>query len=82
MLSALAEGKHQVILEAFDEVMNIRNSSNLTIYVDVTDPLGSGNWTNATFVFTTQPYDSIPPTISNVFAGNPGARRGRISLPE
>jgi len=32
------EGVHEIILEAFDEVGNIRNSTSITIYVDITKP--------------------------------------------
>jgi hypothetical protein len=53
-----------------------------TWYVNVTDPLGSGNWTRETFVFTTASFDSNPPVISNVFAGNPGDDGGPYFLPE
>ncbi len=37
-LVGVGEGSHEIILEAFDNVNNIRNSTPITIYVDITKP--------------------------------------------
>jgi len=50
--------------------------------VNCTDPLGSGEWTNVTFSFTTISFDSLPPSINNNFAGNPGDLGGPYFIPE
>ncbi|RLF25348.1 MAG: hypothetical protein DRN01_06510, partial [Thermoplasmata archaeon] len=52
-----------------------------TWYVNVTDPTGSGRWTNETFTFTTCPFEGEPPSTTLNFAGNPNDKGGPHYLP-
>ncbi len=63
-------------------VSGLNYDTTYTWYVNATDPSGSGNWTNETFIFTTIPFDAEPPVIYNVFAGNPGDKGGPYFYPE
>jgi hypothetical protein len=70
-LNSLADGEWEIWLEAYDNVFNRRNSSNITIYIDTEDPSinlsyppnnSQINTSNVTFNFTAT--DNMAATLS------------------